>query len=158
MKTETERKELAAYMRHYRSVNPKYRLYDVWKLIIRRCNNPNTGCYPVYGGRGIKICEEWMSFENFYEWAHANGYVEGLQIDRIDSNGNYEPSNCRFVTSMVNNRNRRNNKLTEQKVREIRDRLSAGESGSKLAREYGVHHSLIYRIKQNKQWVLNPTN
>ena len=110
--------------------------------------------YPNYGGRGITLCKKWMSFEPFYEWALENGYKYRLEIDRIDNEQGYHPDNCRFVTSAVNNRNRRNNKLDESKVREIRRRLSQGETGASLAREFGVHHSLIYRIKANKQWLL----
>jgi hypothetical protein len=74
----------------------------------QRCYNKNLVRYSDYGGRGIRICDTWMaSFQEFYDWAIANGWQAGLQIDRIDNDGNYEPDNCRFVTPQVNSMNRR---------------------------------------------------
>ena len=69
-----------------------------------RCKDKNN---LNYGGRGIKYCDEWNKFENFYLWAMENGYMEGLDIDRIDVNGNYEPSNCRWISRKENNNNKR---------------------------------------------------
>lgn len=87
------------------------RLYRVWTTMKHRCENPKRSKYPSYGGRGISLCEEWQKPETFIDWALNNGYQEGLQIDRIDNNGNYEPDNCHFVTPMENSRNRRNTKF-----------------------------------------------
>ena len=76
-----------------------------------RCYYPSTNGYQNYGGRGIKMCSEWINNpQSFYDWAINNGYQEGLSIDRIDVNGNYEPSNCRWVTKEVQDNNRRNNR------------------------------------------------
>jgi alpha-amylase/alpha-mannosidase (GH57 family) len=72
----------------------------------RRCENPDTEDYPNYGGRGIKVCDEWHNYVPFREWAIANGYADNLTIDRIDVNGDYTPQNCRWVTRQVQNRNR----------------------------------------------------
>lgn len=84
------------------------RVYRIWQAMKSRCGNSNVPCYSYYGGRGIKVCDEWLnSFESFYEWSMVNGYAADLTIDRIDVNGNYEPSNCRWVTMAEQNKNKR---------------------------------------------------
>lgn len=86
----------------------KHPIYKLRRDIIVRCENKNSKAYKNYGGRGILICKEWRdSFEIFYKWCIENGWQKGLQIDRINNNGNYEPNNCRFVTAKENCRNRR---------------------------------------------------
>ena len=102
------------------------RLYPLWKSIKYRCYNINSKDYARYGGRGIVMCDEWINdFQSFYDWAIANGYKEEktdkglniLTIDRIDVNGNYEPSNCRFVTNDVQAKNKRDTITDEGRYR-----------------------------------------
>ena len=88
------------------------RLYYVWRGMRQRCNNPNNNRYDLYGKRGIVICDEWNDYKNFREWALSNGYDENAPrgkctIDRIDPNGIYEPNNCRWVDSHIQNLNKR---------------------------------------------------
>lgn len=86
------------------------RLYRIHKAMKTRCYNPNFPAYKYYGGKGIVICDEWVDdFTVFRDWSLSNGYEDGLTIDRIDGNGNYEPSNCRWVTLADQQRNKDNN-------------------------------------------------
>ena len=100
-------------------------LYGVWKSLRQRCTNSNDPSYKNYGGRGITICDEWNDFSNFYKWSMENGYSDEklpsgrnkLSIDRIDVNGNYEPSNCRWADDYTQSRNKRDSVPEEEKQR-----------------------------------------
>lgn len=90
----------------------KTRLYKTYHNIKKRCYNLNNPRYKDYGKRGIKMCTEWENdFVAFYNWSLNNGYKDNLTIDRIDNNGNYEPSNCRWVNAKIQGRNTRSNRL-----------------------------------------------
>lgn len=124
------------------------RLYGVWTAMKRRCQNPNVKHYKDYGGRGILVCSEWQEYIPFKEWAMSSGYKEGLSLDRIDVNGNYEPSNCRWVTMFEQEQNRRNTvhieyngkmytireaaDITGLSYRTIKGRVERGWSGERI--------------------------
>ena len=110
-----QRKEkTSAWMKKYNTKHgeSRSRLYIVWHGVRQRVENPHNDRYKDYGGRGITICEEWTDFETFKKWAIENGYDENAKygdctLDRIDVNGNYEPSNCRWVDLKVQANNKR---------------------------------------------------
>lgn len=87
------------------------RLYRIWSDMKRRCLNPTRGEFPQYGGRGIGLYPEWMNYEAFHKWAMANGYAKNLTLDRRDNDGNYEPSNCRWISLKAQQYNKRDNHL-----------------------------------------------
>lgn len=92
------------------------RLYRIWANIKTRCYNLKDPHFERWGKRGISMCDEWKNdFKSFYDWAISNGYSDDLTIDRIDNNGNYEPSNCRWITVAEQNKNKRNVKFITYK-------------------------------------------
>lgn len=108
LKREQDRINLESNHKHKLSGT---RLYNEWQGIKGRCTDKNNKRYNDYGGRGITICSEWLVPDKFFEWAIKNGYNDNLTIDRIDNNGNYEPSNCRWVDNKTQSNNKRTNIL-----------------------------------------------
>ena len=94
-----------------KSISGKWKdslLFERWNAMLARCYNKKGIGYARYGGRGIKVCDQWRNdFQSFANWAMSNGFSKRLQIDRINNEGDYEPSNCRFVTNRENGRNTR---------------------------------------------------
>lgn len=80
------------------------KLYSIWKEMRQRCSNPNSKVYSYYGLKGIAVCSDWSEFSIFREWAFSNGYRPGLSIDRLDSEGDYYPANCEWVTRSENSK------------------------------------------------------
>lgn len=92
----------------------RHPIYGVYCQMIHRCYRPENNRFYLYGARGITVCDEWRENRvSFFEWAMAHGWEPGLEIDRKDNDGNYEPNNCHFVTRKANTRNRRTNRLFE---------------------------------------------
>ena len=111
LKKEQNRINLTKFHRHKLSHT---KLWDTYYSMKSRCYDPADKRYKDYGGRGIKVCEEWKnSFDEFANWAVSHGFDKNLQIDRINNNGDYSPENCRWVTQKENCRNRRSNVLIE---------------------------------------------
>ncbi len=128
------------------------RLYRIWCCMKNRCYNKNSKAYKNYGGRGIKVCDEWLNnFRTFEKWSLENDYKEELTIDRIDNNGIYEPSNCRWITRQSQNKNKRNN-------------IYITYNGEKmLLKDYATKNNLNYKVlhykylkskKENKNYEL----
>lgn len=130
------------------------RLYSIWKDMKSRCLNVKHKSFHNYGGRGITICEEWITdFESFQSWAVSNGYTDDLQIDRLDNNDGYSRYNCRFITHAENSRNRRDTKLDWDKVKIIRELSNTKEYTQKdIAKMFNVSCMSINYIINNKTW------
>lgn len=120
------------------------RVYRCWCNMKTRCYNPSYIEFDRYGGRGISVCDEWQTFEPFYEWAMANGYRDGLTIDRIDNDGNYEPGNCKWSTQREQALNRRTNAMITHN--EVTKHISEWD------KEIGATKSGRVRARLNAGW------
>lgn len=127
------------------------KMYVTWASMKARCNNINNTRYKDYGGRGIKVCKRWNKFENFLE--DMVNKPEGLTLDRINNNGNYEPENCRWATPLEQVRNGRVIKLTKSKVKDIKTLLKDSSlSERKIAKIFDVSRGTISCVKRNNTW------
>jgi len=125
------------------------RLYRVWTGMKSRCLDEGFRDYPAYGGRGIKVCNEWLDFAVFRDWSMANGYSNNLSLDRVDNDGPYSPENCRWATGAEQCQNRRNNKLDLDSATAI---YYDHRVGRLIAKEHGVSETLVKRIKRGELW------
>lgn len=117
------------------------KIYKKFSDMKQRCFLKTRKDFQYYGGRGITICNEWLSdFMSFYDWAMANGYEDDLTIDRINNDGNYEPSNCRWVTMSAQARN----------SRDIRSSNTSGYRGVSLDKSTGRYLS---NIRNNRKFI-----
>ncbi len=134
-------KELTAKMAYrHGGVRNRERLYVIWQRMKERCYNSNYPGFGYHGGRGIIICDEWLSdYESFRCWALKNGYKDNLTIDRIDNDGNYTPENCRWATTKEQNNNTRANRHVIYNGK----RKTVSEWAEEIGIEYDV---LLYRI------------
>lgn len=130
--------------KHGKSNNRLYRIYANMK---DRCYRPKHNRYKHYGAKGIIVCEEWLNdFQAFYDWAMANGYADNLSIDRIDNNGNYEPSNCRWATVEEQANNKSNNVRLEFKGREL--------TMAQWEKEIGLKRGELWRRIYEYHWTI----
>ena len=118
----------------------RYTLGRVWNCMTQRCLNPNNPSFNSYGGRGITVCREWLTFQNFYDWSIRYGYRKGLSIERIDNNKGYFPTNCKWATRLEQANNTRTNLNIEFDGKT--------QTLSQWARELRIDKgTLAYRIK-----------
>lgn len=120
------------------------KLYATWENMKHRCEDPKNWMYPNYGGRGIKVCEEWHNSSTFFEWAYSHGYKEGLTIERIDVNGNYEPGNCTWIPIKNQYLNRTDSHFVTA--------FGKTQTISEWAKESGIKYDTIERRLNQYGW------
>lgn len=132
------------------------RIYALLQGMKIRCTYPSATNFEYYGGRGITICDEWLSNPAaFAEWALENGYRKGVEIDRIDNDGPYAPWNCRFVSHAKNSRKRSNGKCDLTTAGRIRNSLAEGVSIKQAAAIHGVPYMVAWHISKGNTWDAN---
>lgn len=121
-------------------------IYFSWQSMKKRCCNPNCKDFKWYGGKGIKICDEWRNdYLKFREWSLENGHITGLTIDRVDNTKDYEPSNCRWVTQSENSKKMQR----EHQGKTILTHKGETHKLSEWARLLGINQStLLYRLRR----------
>ena len=138
LKREQDIKNLGILNNHNLTNHP---VYSIWNAMINRCRNSNNSHYKDYGGRGIKVCEEWKSLENFAKWSEESGFKKGLSIERIDVNGNYCPENCAWIPFEKQAINKRNTVMFT--IENVTKPLV------EWAREYGISPKLAWQRHHN---------
>lgn len=106
-----------ANTKHGEGHDNKTRLYTIWCGMRQRCNNESHHAWGLYGGKGVKLCDEWNDYTNFKDWATKNGYADNLSIDRIDPSKGYCPENCRWLTPSENTARANKNHTTRKVIR-----------------------------------------
>jgi len=138
--------------------NPKHGLisspmYDTWVNMKQRCFNPLNTSYENYGGRGISVCDEWRyDFKTFHDFFIGIGWSKGLTIDRINNDGNYEPSDCRCTTRKINNRNPRATKATLEKAIKVHSMRAKGIKRKNIIRDLSLTAYVIDGISSFDTW------
>lgn len=128
-------------------------LHNRYVSMTQRCFDKNATSYKNYGGRGINVCDAWRNFDNFAKWALSNGFDCNMQLDRIDSNKDYSPDNCRFITQADNNRNKRNNIHTHDDVVEmIRLYVCTPLSIKEIAEMFSDSAGNVANIIRKRSW------
>lgn len=144
-KTEKKRNINGQFIEIHGDRKNRAKLYRVWCGMKERCYNLKNKSYKNYGKRGIIVCNEWLNnYSNFKKWALLSGYKEGLSIDRINVNGNYEPNNCRWVTTEQQNRNYRKNIFIV-----FNDKKICLKELSEIVQQN--YSTLLWRYKNNKE-------
>ena len=132
------------------SLRKQHPLYQSWKGMRARCNSRGNSSYGFYGAKGIRICKRWDDF-----WVFVKDMGErpiGFTIDRINGSGNYEPSNCRWVSRAEQSRNRKTTVLNKEKVKTIRYLRTIGYSLKNLSIRYSISETHCDNICKNRKW------
>ena len=151
MKEKFKRGELPQLNNNHKHGLSKTKGYSAWSSMMSRCYSKSNDGYIHYGARGIKVCKEWQDVEVFCKWFHQR-YKEGLTIERIDYNGNYEPNNCTFATVSDQARNRRTTKLNKDKVKLIRNMYHNNISQVKIAEIIGISNQTVSSVVNHQTW------
>lgn len=130
-------------------------IYDIWYRINKRCYYKKDNSYSVYGGRGVKVCDEWHSYKKFKEWALKNGYYsDKLTIDRIDNNGDYCPDNCHFTSHSQNSRFTRQTMINWPYAHIIRGLYLSGILTQKrIAEIFNVPRGVVHSVVNYRTWI-----
>lgn len=129
-------------------------LYGLLHNMIVRCKYPSATNYRYYGGRGIKVCDEWTKDPAaFVKWAKDNGYAPGLEIDRIDVDGPYAPWNCRFIPHVRNSQLRRNKRCSLAIASSIKAKLKEGLPIRVISEAIGVPYMVVWHISKGNTWI-----
>jgi hypothetical protein len=130
--------------------------YQAWQNMLARCRNPQHPSYPRYGGRGIKVCAKWSRSFSAFLTDVGPAPSPSHSIDRIDNDGNYEPSNCRWVLSVENARNKASTKLNDLFASQIRNLAFIGMPSSWIAKHFGISPRLAKNVIDGKRWAPRP--
>ncbi len=129
------------------------KLYNVWRGARQRCTtNPRSPHYKMYAGRGISFDSCWDEYSTFRDWAMANGYREGLSIDRVDNDLGYSPKNCRWASAKQQQRNTTKNKLTADTVGILRHLRARGLRYKQLAKIFKIHPVYLSKVCNGGAW------
>lgn len=148
---------------YYDENGKRSKLSKAWDSMKRRCLNSKELYYRYYGGRGISICKQWMDYKNFHDWAIKNGYRDGLTIERIDVNGNYEPGNCKWIPKGEQSRNRRGRHIIfymgqSRMLTEWGNILNIDPKvlSNRLRRGWSVERAFNQSLRRGKSAIKNP--
>lgn len=130
----------------------KSRIYRIYRHMVNRCKNKRVESYPLYGGRGISVCDEWQKFEPFYEWSMKNGYSPELSIDRIDNEKGYSPNNCQWSSSVDQARNKRNTVCSKEIADKVRELRSIGVRNKDVSDLLGLCRTTVSDITHHRTW------
>lgn len=125
-------------------------MYRVWQTMVQRCTKPKALGFANYGGRGITVCERWMTFENFL--ADMGERPKGMTLERRDNDGNYEPGNVRWATMKEQAHNTRTTRLNECSAALIRHMRRRGASHRDLGHAFGVSHTVVAAVIAYRSW------